>query len=141
VLPRLRARAEKKPATTAGRRYAGEQVKSATAFLRWLSGRDVALDGCRQADVDAWYADGSVRGRGTIRPFLQWCVGAQLTGRFRLPPAVIRHAAPLPDDKRISHLGRILTARTWRSRSGSRPPSFSSTPSPSAASSASPSTT
>jgi len=46
-----------------------------------------------------------------IRPFLQWCMAVQLTGRFRLPPAVIRHAAPLPDDERISHLGRILTDR------------------------------
>lgn len=109
VLPRVRARAERKPVTTAGRRYAGEQVKSATAFLRWLCGRDIALAGCRQADIDAWYADSSVRGRAMIRPFLQWCMAARLTGRFRLPPAVIRHAAPLPDNERISHLGRILT--------------------------------
>jgi integrase len=111
VLPRLRARAERKPVTTAGRRYAGEQVKSATAVLLWLSGRDIALAGCRQAGIDAWYADSSVRGPGMIRPFPRWCMAARLTGRFRLPPAVIRHAAPLPDDERISHLGRILTAR------------------------------
>ena len=42
------------------------------------------------------------------------CSGAwptKLTGRFRLPPAVIRHAAPLPDHERISQLGRVLTAR------------------------------
>ena len=38
VLPRLRTRAERKTITPAGRRYAGDQVKAATAFLQWLSG-------------------------------------------------------------------------------------------------------
>jgi hypothetical protein len=39
VLPRLRSRADRKPITTYSRRYAGEQVKIATVFLRWLSAR------------------------------------------------------------------------------------------------------
>jgi len=36
-------------------------------------------------------------------------MATKLTVRFRLPPVVTRHAAPLPDNERISHLGRILT--------------------------------
>ncbi|MGH3157883.1 MAG: hypothetical protein ACRDNF_15085 [Streptosporangiaceae bacterium] len=42
VLSRLRTRAERKPVTTASRRYAGEQVKTATAFLGWLFARGAA---------------------------------------------------------------------------------------------------
>jgi hypothetical protein len=53
VLPRLRARAEKKPITPAGRRHAGDQAKHATAFLQWLSGHDLTLSTCRQADIGA----------------------------------------------------------------------------------------
>jgi len=111
VLPRLRARAEKKPVTTAGRRYVGEQVKSATAFLQWLSGRGTGLAGCSQADIDAWYAENSDSVRSVIRPFLLWCMVTKLTGRFQLPMAATRHAAPLTGDERISHLGRVLTAQ------------------------------
>ena len=36
-------------------------------------------------------------------------MASRLTGHFRLPAAVIRHAAPLPGHERVSQLGRILT--------------------------------
>ncbi len=110
VLPRLRARAEKKPVTPAARRHAGDQVKRATAFLRWLSGRGLTLADCRQAGIDAWYAESNEHARNYTRPFLQWCMRNKLTGRFQLPQSVARHAAPLSDDERVSHLGRILIA-------------------------------
>jgi len=109
VLPRLRARAEKKPITAAGRRHAGDQVKHATAFLRWLSGHGLTLPGCRQAGIDAWHAGHNEHGRNTIRAFLPWCTTSRLTGRFRLPAAVIRQAAPLPERERAELPGRLLT--------------------------------
>jgi hypothetical protein len=109
VLPRLRARAEKKPITPAGRRHAGDQVKHATAFLQWLSGHGLTLSTCRQADIDGWHAKHNEHGRNTIRAFLQWCMTSRLTGRFRLPAAVTRQAAPLPDHERVGQLGRLLT--------------------------------
>ncbi len=34
---------------------------------------------------------------------------SRLTGRFRLPAAVIRQAAPLPDHERAGQPGRLLT--------------------------------
>ena len=77
VLPRLRARAEKKPVTTAARRHAGDQVKRATAFPQWLSGRGLTLADCRQADIDAWYAESNEHARNYTRPFLQWCMSQQ----------------------------------------------------------------
>jgi len=109
VLPRLRARAERKPVTTSGRRHAGDQLKRATAFLRWLSGRGIALADCRQADIDAWYAENNEHARHYTRPFLQWCMANKLTGRFQLPKSVIRQAPSLTDDERVNQLGRVLT--------------------------------
>src|ERR1035441_9863944 len=79
------------------RRHAGDQVKRAAAFLQWLSARGLTLASCRQPDIDAWYAENNEHARNYSRPFLQWCMNSKLTGRFRLPQAVIRHAAPLPD--------------------------------------------
>lgn len=109
VLPRLRTRAEKKPLTPAGRRYAGDQVKHATTFLRWLADHDLTLSACRQADIDAWHVEHTEHGRNTIRPFLLWCTASKLTRRFRLPTAVIRQATPLPQRERVDLLGRLLT--------------------------------
>ncbi|MGH3194579.1 MAG: hypothetical protein ACRDNT_01325 [Streptosporangiaceae bacterium] len=106
VLPRLRTRAEKKPITPAGRRHAGDQVKHATAFLRWLSGHHRTLAACRQADIDAGHNE---HGRNTLRAFLLWCTASKLTSRFRLDPAVIRQASPLPQRERLDLPGRLLT--------------------------------
>ena len=61
---------------------------------------------CHQADIDAWHNE---HDRNTIRAFLQWCMTSRLTGRFRLPTAVARQAAPLPDHERVGQLGRLLT--------------------------------
>jgi hypothetical protein len=117
VLPRLRTRAEKKPLTPAARRYAGEQVKHATTFLRWLSDRDLTLSTCRQADIDAWHVEHTEHGRNTIRAFLLWCTASKLTRRFRLPTAVIRQASPLPQHERLDLLGRLLTVHDLPLRS------------------------
>jgi len=48
---------------------------------------------CRQADIDAWYAENNKHARLAIRPILKWCMASKLTGRFRLPQPVIRHSA------------------------------------------------
>jgi hypothetical protein len=117
VLPRLRTQAEKKPITTAARRHADDQVKRATAFLRWLSVRDIALADCRQADIDAWYAESTGHARHTTRAFFQWCMTIRLTGRFQLPPEYSGHTAPMDDDERIGHLGRVLADESLPVRS------------------------
>ena len=110
VLPRLRRRAEKKPITPSGRRHAGDQIKHATAFLRWLSGHDRTLATCRQGDIDAWHVEHNEHSRNTVRAFLQWCTASKLTRRFRLQTAVIRQASPLPQHERLDLLGHLLTS-------------------------------
>jgi hypothetical protein len=109
VLPRLRAQAEKKPISTAARRHADEQVKRATAFLRWLSERGLTLRDCQQADIDAWHAENNQHARHVTRAFLQWCMTSGLTGRFELPASEAGHTAPMSDEDRVAHLGRVLT--------------------------------
>jgi hypothetical protein len=136
VLPHLRTRAEKKPITPAGRRHAGEQVKHAAAFLRWLSERGLVLSTCRQADIDAWHIEHNEHGRDTLRAFLLWCMANKLTRRFRLPAAVIRQATSLPQPERVGLLGRLLTGHDLPLRPGSRPPSSCPTHNRSAVSSA-----
>ena len=111
VLPRIRARADRKPLTTSVRHYAGEQVKAATDFLMWLSGRNVDLISCRQADIDTWFAESKDAARPGTRAFLRWCMASKLTRALRLPPVAARHAAPISGDERIRHLGRILSGQ------------------------------
>lgn len=72
VLPRLRTRAEKKPITPASRRPAGDQVKHAAGFLRWLSEHGLVLATCRYADIDVWNIEHNEHGRNTVRAFLLW---------------------------------------------------------------------
>lgn len=108
VLPRLRTHAERKPITPAARRYAGNQVKHATAFLQWLLEHDRTLSTCRQADIDAWHVEHNAHAHATIRAFLLWCTTNKLTGRFRLPAVVTRQATPLPQHERLALLGRLL---------------------------------
>ena len=112
VLPRVRARAERKPLSTGSRGHAVGQVLRAIEFLRWLSERELALSGCRQSDIDTWHAGSSQNHRRAVRPFLQWCMASKLTGRFRLPQVVTGHSPPMPEPERIEHLGRVLAGGT-----------------------------
>jgi hypothetical protein len=83
VLPRLRARAEARPLTPAGRRHAGEQIIQATALLGWLAGRTLA--DCAQADVELWHVEHTASANANIRRFLGWSAKTRLTRRFTLP--------------------------------------------------------
>jgi hypothetical protein len=117
VLPHLRAQAERKPITAGSRGHAGDRVMTATAFLRWLSARDLTLSTCRQADIDVWHAEHNEHARGTLRAFLQWCAATGLTRRFRLPAYVTRQATPLSEPERVDLLGRVLTGQDLPLRS------------------------
>ncbi|WP_223839152.1 site-specific integrase [Saccharopolyspora pogona] len=109
ILPRLRTRAERKPITPAGRTFAGDQVRRATAFLSWLASRKTSLGDCGQADIDAWHAGHNEHGRNAVRRFLLWCTENKLTRKFMLPSAKTRQAAPLTRARRIELLRQVLT--------------------------------
>jgi hypothetical protein len=109
VLPRLRARAETRPITPAGRRYAGEQIGRATDLLDWLAARGRALADCTQGDVEAWAVEHSVSDRINVRAFLQWSATNRLARQFKLPATQGPGGTPLPDRDRTALLGRLLT--------------------------------
>jgi hypothetical protein len=104
----LRTHATKKAITSSGRRFAGEQVKYATAFLGWLAGNDSTLKTCNQANIDTWHAEHSEHDRSRLRGFLLWCMASKLTRQLRLPTQTIRRNAPLPQRQRMDLLGRLL---------------------------------
>jgi hypothetical protein len=118
VLPRLRSRAERKPITPAGRRFAGDQVKHATMFLEWLATRELGLADCRQADIDAWHAEHKQHDRIAVRGFLLWCAENKLARRFTLPSTQTNRATSITSARRLDLLGQVLTdsAAPMRSR-------------------------
>ncbi|MFD1145651.1 hypothetical protein [Saccharothrix hoggarensis] len=118
VLPRLRARADRKPLTPSARGFVGDQVARATAFLGWLAERGLRLSDCRQGEIDAWHAERKQHERTAIRAFLLWCMDNKLTRRFTLPVTQIRPAAPLTRARRIELLGHVLTTDDAPLRSG-----------------------
>ena len=109
VLPRLRARAETRPITAAGRSYAGQQIGQATDLLSWLAARGRALADCGQTNVDAWAVEHSVSDRVNVRAFLQWSATNRLSPRFELPAAQGAGGAPLPERDRTVLPGQLVT--------------------------------
>jgi hypothetical protein len=108
ILPRLRTRATSSPITPAGRRFAGEQIKYATAFLGWLAGNDRDLKTCSQANIDTWHAERSEHDRSRLRGFLLWCMASKLTRQLKLPTPTILKGVPLPQRQRTELLGQLL---------------------------------
>ncbi|GHE72606.1 hypothetical protein [Streptomyces capitiformicae] len=109
VLPKLRARADRRPLTPGSRKYAADQVKRAASFLEWLADHDRTFATCGQVDIDLWHVEHKEHERNTIRPFLLWCQNVKLTRRFRLPSPPTRRAAPLSQNERLDLLGQLLT--------------------------------
>lgn len=109
VLPKLRARADRRPLTPGSRKYASDQIKHATAFLSWPDGHGRDLATCRQTDIDLWHVEHNEHGRNTVRPFLLWCQTNKLTRRFQLPSPPTRRGTPLSPNERLELLGQLLT--------------------------------
>lgn len=84
-------------------------MKYATTFLHWLGERNTTLASCRQADIDAWWAENSEHGRTCSRAFLNW---AMQSHRFRrslsIPAMKTSRRAALSEDERLDALGRLL---------------------------------
>ncbi len=109
VLPRLRGRAETRPISPVGRRYAGEQILQATALLAWLAGCGRQFADCTQSDIDTWFVEQANSNRVNIRAFLQWSAKTRLTRCFELPTPQGSGTAPMPERDRTALLGKVLT--------------------------------
>ncbi len=108
-LPRLRARAARRPLTSASRRFAGEQFTAARAFLTWAADRGCTLRTCGQADLDAWYASHREHDRRTVRAFLAWAMTGRHMPRLDLAIQQRRKSDPLSQRRRLDLIRRAVT--------------------------------
>jgi hypothetical protein len=107
VRRRLRGFADPGPVTGKQTQQARGEVSQAIAFLAWLHGRGRALAGCRQADVDAWYACGYTA-RKLTHAFLRWAMSSKLLPRLAVPHQDTRNPAPISQRQRLDLLQRLL---------------------------------
>jgi hypothetical protein len=117
-LPRLRAKAQARPLTPSHRQFASDQLTRAQGLLCWLAARGHTLAQATQADLDAWHATHNDHQRRCLRAFLRWAMRAGRLPRLKLPPLLVRRAAPITQHRRLELLGQLLTDqdRPLRSR-------------------------
>ncbi|GLY92529.1 hypothetical protein [Actinoallomurus iriomotensis] len=108
-LPRMRARAAIKPLTPGSRTFAGEQFKTAHAFLSWLDTSDEDLATCTQAMLDAWHATHSQHQHNSLRVFLRWAMSNGHMPKLRIPTPTAPKAAPMSQRRRLQLLRRAVT--------------------------------
>jgi hypothetical protein len=117
-LPRLRAKAQARPLTPSHRQFASDQLTQAHGLRGWLATRAHTLAQATQADLDAWHATHNDHQRRCLRAFLRWAMRAGRLPRLKLPPLLVRRAAPITQHRRLELLGQLLTDqdRPLRSR-------------------------
>src|SRR6266487_1325373 len=108
VRRRLCRFADRGPVTGKQTGQARDEVRLAIAFLAWLHGRGCGLEGCRQADVDAWYAGGYTARRLT-HAFLRWAVNSKLMPPVTVPHQDTANPVPVSQRQRLDLLRRMLT--------------------------------
>lgn len=109
LLPRLRARAARRPLTQASCRFACVQFTAASAFLTWADGHGLTLATCRQADLDAWHATHAEHHRRTVRGFLRWAMTNQLMPRLDIPLQQVLTGDPVSQRQRLDLIRRAVT--------------------------------
>jgi hypothetical protein len=117
-LPRLRAKAQARPLTPSHRQFASDQLTQAHGLLGLLAAHSHTLAQATQADLDAWHATHNDHQRRCLRAFLRWAMRAGRLPRLKLPPLLVRRAAPITQHRRLELLGQLLTDqdRPLRSR-------------------------
>jgi hypothetical protein len=111
VQRRLHAFADRGPVTEQQTQQAREEIRQAIGFLAWLHQRDRRLATCRQADVDAWYAQGYIAHRLT-QAFLRWAMSNKLLITVTIPHRSTVNPAPLGQHQRLAVIHTLLTDET-----------------------------
>jgi hypothetical protein len=107
VLPRLRAAASQGPLGHYRDQTARHRLRVAAAFLDYLSSRGADLEGCRQADLDGWFATASNSGKQALRPLLAWAKRTRRMPQLTLPPSRKEPPTTISLRHRIELLRRI----------------------------------
>lgn len=117
-LPKLRARAERRPLTPSARSHASQQFNRANGFLTWLDGQGLTLKQVGQAEIDRWHATHKPHEQLALRAFLTWARNSgRLPSRPRFPRLAIAEGAPLTQHRRLELLRRVLDEDTGPLRS------------------------
>ena len=109
VLRRLRTAAEAGPVGHYRDQSARHRLRTAEAFLDYLTSHGVDLAGCRQADLDRWFATAPNFRKQSLRPFLAWAIRTKQMPRLILPPIREQPPKPISLHQRIDLLRRIHT--------------------------------
>jgi hypothetical protein len=117
-LPRLRAKAQARPLTPSHRQFASDQLTQAHGLLGWLAARGPTPAQGTQAELDDRHTTHNDHQRRCLRAFLRWAMRAGRLPRLKLPPLLVRRAAPITQHRRLELLGQLLTDqdRPLRSR-------------------------
>lgn len=107
VLRRLRAAATEGPVGHYRDQTARHRLRIAAAFLDHLGSQGADLAGCRQADLDRWFATASNSHAQALRPLLAWAIRAGRMPRLTLPPIREQPPRPISLHQRIELLRRI----------------------------------
>lgn len=111
VQRRLRVFADRSPVTEQQTQQAREEIRQAIGFLTWLHQRHRRLATCRQADVDAWYAQGYIARRLT-QAFLRWAMSNKLLIKVTIPHRSTVNPMPLGQHQRLAVIRTLLTDDT-----------------------------
>ncbi|MFF7145844.1 hypothetical protein ACFZB5_32380 [Streptomyces nodosus] len=106
-LRKLRAKAAKSPLGTNTTQECRQQTTQAGAFLVWLAARDVALNACTQADLDAWHAE-KYSTRRPAQAFLRWCMDSRRMPRLIIPNRPTTNPHPMGQHQRVAALQQVL---------------------------------
>jgi hypothetical protein len=90
-------------------RGARQQAGLAVEFVEWLDERDVTLDGCTQALLDAWFAEGPSTRQQSVA-FLTWAIQHRhCPSRLRVPNFKRPAPSPMPGDQRRALINRLVS--------------------------------
>jgi len=109
LLPRLRARAARRPLTQASPRFAVVQFTAASAFLTWADGHGLTLTTCSQASLDTWHATHAEHHRRAVRGFLTWAMTSQHMPRLDIPLQQAVKGDPVSQRQRLDLIRRAVT--------------------------------
>lgn len=107
VLRRLRAAADAGSVGHYRDQNARVNLRVTAQFLDYLTTRGVTLTGCRQGDIDHWFATAASYQQHALRVFLSWAIRTKRAPSTRIPP--VRELPPtlISLDQRITLLRRI----------------------------------
>lgn len=107
ILRRLRTAAAAGPIGHYRDQNARAGLRVAVQFLDDLQTRGLDLAGCRQADLDRWFAAASNSRKQALRPMLIWAIRTRRMPRLTLPPTRQESPKPITLHQRLELLRRI----------------------------------